>query len=124
MLCFRLGQSFRRQPAREINVDVILEVDRDIREPEEGYRTDLLYARQTGHRGFHGKRKEFLHILGSQARAFRIDVDLDRRDIGEGIDGHLLKRTHAERDNGKEPDQHQQPVAKREVDQFGEHGRA
>ena len=60
------------QPAREIDVDVVLEIDRDVGEPEQRDRADLLDARQAGHGGFDRRGQQLLDVLGGKARRLSV----------------------------------------------------
>ena len=120
LLGFR--QLLARQPPREIDVDIVLEINRDVGEPEQRDRADLLDARQARHGRLDRCGQQRLDILGGKAGTFRVDVDLNGRDVGKRVDRHQLKGAHAEDDDKDEGDQDEHLVAQRQIDECGQHG--
>ena len=108
---FHVLQLLSDEPACEVDVDVVLEIDRYIRQAEQRNGTHFLDPGQACHAAFDGRAEQFLDILRSQAWRLGVDADLDRRYVGKGVDGDLAKRLDTEADHDGEGDQDEDFVA-------------
>ncbi len=99
------------EPSCEIDVDVVLEIDRHIRQAEQRDGPNLFDAGQACHAAFDGRGEQFLDILGGEAGRLGVDADLDRRHVGEGVHGHLAERLDAQADHDDEGDEDEDFVA-------------
>ena len=98
-------QSLIDQLTGEVDVNVVLEVHRHVRQAEQAYRTDFLHLRQTRECRLDWRREQLLDILGRETGRFGVDVDLHRRDVGEGIDRYVADRVEAEEGHHRKHDQ-------------------
>ena len=114
-------QSLHDEASRKVDVNIILKVDRNIRQPEEADRANFLHVRQPGHAGFNRECYELLDVFGSQSRRFRIDVDLDRCDVRKGINRDGPDGIQTEKGDDEEGDENQKFVAKGEFNEFVQH---
>ena len=109
------------QTACEIDIDIVLEVNADVRQAEERDRTNLLDTRQPGHRTFNRRGKQFFDVLGGKAGRLCINIDLDWGDVGKRVHWHVAKRLDAQADQDREENQNKNLVTQRCVDDGVEH---
>ena len=64
-----------------------------------GLSEDFLHLGQAGKHRLDREGDELLHILGRHARRFGVDVDLHRRDVGEGVQRQPLPGPHPKQDD-------------------------
>ena len=110
------------QSAGEIDVDVVLEVDGDIRQAEQGNRSHFLDRWEAGHAALDGGGEQLLDVFGRKAWRLGVDADLDRGHVRKRIHRHLAERVNAQADHHGEGDEHQDLVTQRGVNDCIEHG--
>ena len=88
---------------REIDVDLVAEDDRHLRERVARNRTRVFKARDPGERGLDGKRDALFHLERRERRGARVDLHLIIGDIGHSIDRKQLKRARHQRRRAQPP---------------------
>ena len=117
----RLLQPLVDELAREVDVQLVLEIDVDDRQAEVGHRSDRLDARQAVHRRLHRVGDEFLDLLGREPLGDREDLDKVRRDVREGVDRQASIAEPACADDQDGQDDQQETVSETELDQAFDH---
>ena len=92
---------------REIVIDVVLEYDADERQPEERGRANDVDAGRRREPHLDRDRVIALHLLGGEAAGLRGDLQHDRRRIGIGLDVEPGKRKNAGRHKAHQAQQDQ-----------------
>ena len=110
-LLARLLKPLEYQLPREVDVDVVLEHDRDDRKPKLRERADLRQARQAPHAHFDGIGHQLLDLDGCHPRRLGQDLDLNVGYVGERIDRQIVNRPHAESDEAQADEDDQQALA-------------
>ena len=91
-----VAQAFINLIAGEIDIDMIVEDGRHLREAIARKGARVLKPGDSGKRGFDGKGHLPFDLLGREGRYKRVDLNLIVRDIGDGVDWKLLERPDAD----------------------------
>ena len=110
-------QSLHHQLAGKIDVGLVIEDQRDQRQPRLVQRTHFLQARQAGHRHFQRHGGKALNLLRRTPRRFGCDLHLNVGDIREGIHGQFLRRVQPEEEKDRRDHCDDQALLKRRTDQ-------
>ena len=94
----RLAEPLVDLLAGEVDVGPVLEDGDDLREAELRDRADLLEPLQAPQRVLDGEGDEPLDLLGRQLGGDGVDLDLDRRRVGERVERQVDRRADAEDD--------------------------
>ena len=89
------AQSFVDLRAREIEIDLVREDERDEGDPEPRDAAGLDETGYAGHRTLDGLRDLRLDLGSAQGVCTRHHLNLDVRDVGDGVDGKLAVREDA-----------------------------
>ncbi len=116
-------ETFAHELSREIDVGAIPEHGSHLRQTVARQRSRVLQRRQPGQRRFHCKGHTLLGFQRRVTRRLRIDLHLDVRDVGYGIDGQALEIDQAEQCDDDDGRQHDPALPQREIDNAGQHGR-
>ena len=116
-----LDQPLEDELAGEIDIDAVLEDDRDDRQPRLGHGADLGQPGQAAHHDLDGIRDEPLHLGRRHARDGRQDLDLDIGHIGEGIDRDARDGPNTQGDEEENTDEDKSPLSERALDQTVNH---
>ena len=101
---------------REVNIDAIFERDDHLRQAEFGNRSHFLQARQAADGLLDGKRDSLFDFFRPQRRSDGVDLHLNRRGVGKGIDIQVTQRHSAGDGEDGKPQNHQKPVPQRKID--------
>ena len=93
-----LAQAFVDLLAGEVDVGPVLEDGDDLREAELRDRADLLEPLQAAEGVLDGEGDLPLDLLGGELRGDRVDLDLDRGRVGEGVERQARRGPDAEGD--------------------------
>ena len=123
-----VGQLDRRQPLvdelpGEVDVGAVLERHDDLRQAELRDRPHALQAGQAADRLLDRKRDPLLDFFRPERRRDGVDLHLDRRRVGKGIDIEIAQRHAAHRRQRHDAGNDQQAVPQRKVDDPVQHGR-
>ena len=98
------------QPSAEINIQVLVKINSDGRQPETGNGADAFDAGKPGHGSFDWKCDELLDLDGSQAWSVGENLHLVGCDIGHGVDGQDRHRVHPRRDDEPGEDENEESI--------------
>ena len=110
--------------AGEVDVGVVAEDGDDLGEAELRDRADLLQALQPAEGVLHGEGDQPLDLLGRQRRGDGVDLHLDRRGVGEGVQRQAACGPDPEDDQHGRQKQDDEAVPQAELDQGVEHHEA
>ena len=107
--------------ASEIDVGAVLENDGDLRQSIPRKRPRLIQVRQAGHDRLNRVCDPLLGLKGRVPGRLCVDLDLDVRDVGHGVNRQLLVAEDAEGRHGEGRKQHQPSLLDGESDEFFKH---
>jgi hypothetical protein len=91
-------------------------------ETDRGLRTHLLHARRAVHRALDGKGDQGLDVFGRETGRLGLHNDLRRRELGENVHGHPHRDITGGDEEHDQPDDDEQAILQRPVNDFVEHG--
>jgi hypothetical protein len=103
-------QALRHLLSRPVDIGAVLEIYCDVRERVFRHRAQHGLVRQAQHLHFDGRGDARLDFLRRHARCLGDNLDLGRRNVGEGIDWQILKRIAAHPDQQGRQHEHQQAL--------------
>ena len=113
---------FEHAASRPIGIGAVLEDDIDEGDAEEGEAAHHLRFRNGQHRRRQGIGDLVLDHLRRLARIFRVDEDLDIREVGQRVERQGLDGIDAGGDGEDRADQDEDEVARGPRDEAGDHG--
>ena len=114
-------QSLHDQLAGKIDIGLVVEDQRDQRQPRLVERTHFLQPGQAGHRDLERHRGETLDFLRRAARRLGGDLDLDVGHIGKGVDRKLAGRIESEEEQDGRNDRDDQALLERPANKRLDH---
>ena len=101
---------FVDQLSGKIDIGTVLEDDRDLAEAIARLRARAFEVRQPAHRGLDRERDALLDFQRRVAGRTAVDLDLNVRDVGNGVDGQEREIPGAEAGHREHTDHHQPPL--------------
>ena len=118
----RLAKTLVDLVAREVDVDVVLEDRRDLREAVARERARGLESRDAQERRLHDEGHLLLDLEGRERGSDRVDLDLVVGDVRDSVDRQALELEQANGSDDRREHDDQPAVLDREVEQGFEHG--
>ena len=115
-------QALSNELARSINIGIVLELDRHLRQAEFRQRTHFVHARQTGQSNFDRLRDELFRFFSGKRWNFGVHLNLRGRNVGHSIDGQVQcgpETTGKQNDGGQ---QDKSRLAHGKFEDFVNHG--
>jgi len=94
----------------EVDVDVVLEDHGHGRQAEPAYRAKLLEVWQAAHGRFDWEGDGSFHLNRTHWRRLGEDLDLDRGDVWDGVDGQIFERYNPADDQERGEDQDKKAI--------------
>ena len=109
----RVLQALAHELAGAIDVRSFLKDQRNLRQPELGKRPKLGHSRNAEHLDFQRIGDQFLDFLRRETFDLGVDLDLDVRDVGNGIDGKTGSRPKTGNHEARSGEQDKDSLAQR-----------
>ena len=116
------AEPFAHHLAGQVDVGVVVEGGRDLRQSELRNGAHLRQARESADGLFDDRGDLPLNLQRRQRRSGRVDADLHRSRVRERVEGQLPEAGNTDYRQQRRSDEHDGSTPQAEIDELGEHG--
>jgi len=118
----RVGEAFRDELPREVDVRALFEHDRNGRQAKLGEAPHFFEVGEAAHHRFDRKGDELLYFERPERRSRGQDLHLHVGDVGDGVDRQLLGGSKAESSHEQHAEDDEGTIVNGEIDETFDHG--